>query len=1565
MSISSFTTWLLLGASTFFSLAFDSDDDDVQFYLNTYRTFIPGEEVTVHLNGRFTKSETVEFDLYRILRPVDFFNEQQNVHAPGVGVDDEGKEVSTLRLKDTKMFREAGSWNETIRHQRYWAQADVTVPVQESGVYLVTARVGKQVATTVVIISPAGLIVKQSSDRVLGYTTSLVESRRIADARVVFRKGEAKIEKVSGADGIASRQTSELPEPTGDEVEEPWHWRGGGGLVVYGEAKGDFFISDSWYYHYGGGENAHRLYLHTDRPVYRPEQTVYYRGILRSMNTDGTYALPKEGEYQVTIHDPRGDELTDDVVRVDDFGTFHGEVTLGEEPPLGYYRIEVLDGSTSVGGASFEVLEYKKPEFEVKVSTPKGSYTGGDRVTVNVQTDYYFGSPVAEGTVEYRILRSRYFRPWWEGSRWAYLYRTMPAYSWYGSDFVDQGTGQLNADGSFSFSFDTPKELEHDYTYTLVANVTDASRRTISGSSTIRVTRGEFYLSARTTQYVYKPGDQVELIVNAQSFDGDAGVATDFAVKVTRTWWDRRDRHSEETVFSGNGRTGADGEGRISFPADMPGYYSAQVTAKDGRGNEIGTSAGIYVADGTYQWGPVANSDVQIIPDRDLYQAGETITALVIMPAEDIDALITVEGPTIFSHQVVRLSGTSAIVRIPVEERFAPNVFISVSALAGSRLFQAEQQVTVAPTNSIVTLEISTDREEYRPGDAGTVTIRALDAKGNPVPNVDVALGMVDESIYAIRPDNTEPIETSFFGQRWNQVSTSTSLSFRFWNQSVEFNVAAERALGAGDVEDGAVSFDMLAAPVANQKLALDRSGGDIPLVQPTLRQDFRDLMFWTHSVRTDSRGYAEVPVEFPDNLTTWRITARGITRATQVGQSTAKVIARKNLLVRMETPRFITEGDSLAIATNVHNYLATEKEVTLQFAARGLWQGTKSKKVTIPANGEMRVDWPVRAETIGDAVLTIRALTDEESDAMELTVPILPEGVLTGTSAITDVSEERGSRTMTLELPEEGRLQTAILRVNLSPSAASSMIGALDELIGYPYGCVEQTMSRFLPTVVVADVLKELNVPFDQAKREELPKMVEQGLTRLRTLQHEDGGWGWWEHDETNPFMTAYVMYGLTVARTAGYEVDENVYGRGSSALYSLIESRTAGGSMGSEDSKLNRTTEAYMLYVASILHDRGDANGMIRDRIEELSGEQKINPYGVALLALASVHQEDRPNAERLAARLRSSVEETATGASWSGESWHYTWQEDRVETSAAAVRALLAIDGETELVKKGVRWLLSQKQGSAWHNTRQTAMVIYSLVDYLKVSNELNPDYEVIVKVNGTEVDRRRITSKDVFSEETVVKIGPDRLRSGANVVTIEKAGGGRLYASARLTYFAVGDAIRAGEAGFTVEREYFRLERVKRKGRYMYEKKKITGPLQSGEEIFVRLRVTPESSYEYVMVEDPLPAGCEVITDTEGYEIVGEDEYSYNEDSYYRGWHWNYWYADREVRDEKITFFATYMSTGTREMTYIMRAQIPGTYGVMPAVAALMYYPEVRGNSGAIRIAVQDRPAGSER
>jgi alpha-2-macroglobulin len=1563
LNLKSLSTRLLIIFLAMAALAFDRDDNTFEFHISTNRIYSPGEQgIGVDFSGRLNERTTLELRAFRVADPVAFFLAQNNPHSPGY--NSEGDSTDAFDLRDARQFKQVAKWEHKVSmRDKYWQNDHINVPVKEKGVYIVQAGARGKVANTVLVVTELGMIVKQASSEALAFVTNRKSGLRVSDMPITFAHNPKKfVQSRTGADGVARAAVDGIM-PAGGEMQEDWGWNGGNQLVAIGGKGDDFVISDSYFYHYYGrrGANAAVVYLHTDRPVYRPTQKVYYRGIVRSITDDGIYELMTNDTVRIEVRDTRGDIINRDTVSLSPFGTFSSELTLGDEPPLGDYTIGVTVNGTQQS-FNFAVEEYKKPEYEVKVITDRGQYTRGDEIKAKVKADYYFGSPVASGDVQYQIYRARYWRPWWYRSDWAYLYEGNDEYSsMYGMQMVTTGEGKLDPDGTFAIAFKTDGGGEEDYVYRIQANVVDASRRSIAGITSVKVTRGELYVTANTSKYVYKPGDDARVNVETISFDGEKPVSAPFEVRVESHTWRNHKRggdYDRKVIWKGSGSTDGNGQGSVSFPVKDAGYYSVAVVARDSRGTEISTSTSIYVADENYSaWYQGDNGSVQVIPDRAMYKPGETMSALVILPAQNADALITAEGSAIYSHQVTRLSSTSAIVRMPIEARHAPMFYVSASALAEDNFYTSTQRIVVAPEGKVIKVEVKTDRGVYKPGQQGKVTVRALDNHGEPVPNVDIALGMVDEAVYAIRPDQTPDIQKFFYGMRQNEVSTNTSLNFRFW-------AASRRTMNRDGLAVGTMAMAESAADQRGDFAAKSAPAPPPPppaageaLVQPVVRTDFRDLMFWNPSVRTDNRGYATVDVTFPDNLTTWRITARGVTLATAVGQATASVIARKDLLVRMETPRFITQGDELLIATTVHNYLSTPKRTKVEFSVDGVTLETREQTVEIPADGEKRIDWKITAPKIGRAKLLVKALTNEESDAMELTVPILPQGIRTGASAIADLDASTSSKTLSLVLPSNSTPESGEMSIALAPSAASSVLGALDELIGYPYGCVEQTMSRFLPTVVVADALKKIDVPFDETKRQELPKMVAKGLTRLYALQHDDGGWGWWEHDETNPFMTAYVMYGLTAAKRAGYDVNTDRYENGVRALRTLIEARRSGGGLGSKDKRLEATTEAYMVYVGSFI-TMGQADRLFADRTTALARRDDINNYGLALLTLAAAYQKDRGLADRLATKLAGNAEVTSASARWAGKSWHYNWQDDEVETSAFAVRALLETKGETDLVKKGIHYLLSRKKGNSWENTRQSAMVIYSLIDYIKSSRELEPDYQLTVKVNGREVFTKRMTKADIFAPEQQVKVDHALLRQGSNDVVIEKSGSGKLYASARLNYYATGPAINASEAGFKVTREYFVLRRTLRKGSYIFTKEPYKGTVKSGDELLVKVKIVPDSRYEYFMLEDPLPAGCEVVKTTEGYAIPGEQGFDDGENSRYHYRPWNWWYADRDVRDEKVAFFAPSIEAQPYEFSYIMRAQIPGSYSVMPAVGALMYYPEVRGNSNTLAMRITE-------
>ncbi|MDO4586271.1 MAG: MG2 domain-containing protein [Planctomycetia bacterium] len=458
------------------------------------------------------------------------------------------------------------------------------------------------------------------------------------------------------------------------------------------------------------------------------------------------------------------------------------------------------------------------------------------------------------------------------------------------------------------------------------------------------------------------------------------------------------------------------------------------------------------------------------------------------------------------------------------------------------------------------------------------------------------------------------------------------------------------------DVEQEAASI------VSSNLYKTDKDTGkmELPLLEATIRQNFADTAFWVADLTTDENGMAEIEFDMPENLTTWKVKVWSLGLGTKVGEGETEVITRKDLIIRMQKPRFLIQKDCVTLSANVHNYLAEEKKVqvslefpTLSETTQTVAESTQTESevissnplltllndnavqmVTIPANNEVRVDWEVRADQIGSATLLMKALTNEESDAMQDSLPIYVHGMLKQeaisgmiepidssfsdkldvltSESIQDSQESnekpersepisestesiesgetkvisKNSALFEIIVPDERRPEETKLTIRFSPTLAGAMIDALPYLTSYPYGCTEQTLNRFLPTILTQKVLldngidlanlaekranlnaQELGLPEERSAQwqkslknrfkdeknpifdiEEVRKMTTQGIQKLTEMQCSDGGWGWFSGwgEKSSPHLTALVVHGLLLARECDATIDPNVIDRG-----------------------------------------------------------------------------------------------------------------------------------------------------------------------------------------------------------------------------------------------------------------------------------------------------------------------------------------------------------------------------------------------------------------------------------
>jgi alpha-2-macroglobulin len=1425
------------------------------------------------------------------------------------------------------------------------------------GVYLVEAVVNDLRAYTVVVVTDLIMIDKTTQNgELLVYTVDRKTGEPRPGAQIEIVK-----EKKTIATGVTDNQgilRTRIEKPKAEEksdeeaadavAEEPEVDVDSHPLLILAKQSTNFAISDLGSFYFSGDEEGEagaeiKGYIYTDRPVYRPAHKVNFKGIVRGVDQNGVYKPTSEKTVNVTIEDSNSASIYNKDLPVTPRGTFIGEIEISDEAPLGNYSIVAqVDGGRSSG--SFEVAEYKKPEYKVTVSVPSKFIQTGTRTNFSIDAKYFFGAPVANADVQYYIYRSRYYA-------WGYgeddsdatgeASDTEDEYSQFyggGDDMVQQSEGKLDARGHLNVDFEVPSGDQNDtsdYSYRLEAQVTDAARRTIDSAGSFVATRGTIVANAEPDRYVYHKGELAKILVTTADYEGkpvSAKVRLEF---VERTWKRKEKKEDdpeeysypeyevqERLITSGEVQTDSQGRASYDYTTTEDGNLSIKTVINEG-GRQVASIGGyLWVTDQQSEWSDSSyysedHNSIKLVPDKKTYKPGETAHVLAILPTDKAHLLVSTELTTVMSLQQVSSPGKSIILDIPIQATYAPNVFLNVSYVKNGDMYSSDQRLVVPALDKMLKLEIISNKSEYKPRESASYTILARNAEGAPVSGAEVSLGVVDEAIYSVAQDYSGNIKSEFYGMRYNSVETHLSISYSFTGFS------------------GDKPMD-LAKNKSTYQLADFKN--DAEMVQPMIRKNFKDTAFWQPDVITGADGRATVKVELPDNLTTWRATARGVTADTKVGATKYKVVARKDVILRLETPRFITQGDTVTLSGIVHNYLNADKSTQISLEVSGAQlQNNGQQTVTVKKQGEQRIDWQISAQNVGEIKLLAKALTDTESDAVELPLMVVPRGLHQVKNESRTFSEEAAEETISLDLPPNADARARSLRIEVAPSVAGSLFSALDYLTTYPYGCTEQTMSSFLPNVIVSQALKDVKSASIKNSND-LGKKVQKGLNRLYAYQHDDGGWGWWKDDQSDPFMTAYVVSGLTLAKQNGYPVEENRLATGREKLKQMLEAgKTEAGTA------IDLETRAYMVYA---LEESGGADSQ---QLEKIFGERgNLQPYGRALLALTLKQRKDDKRAREVAAEIERTATVDSFAASWDSKRKPMLdfAESNDTEATALSLKALARIRPDSALLPKVARWLVSNRRNSYyWNSTKDTAFAIFGLIDYLKISKELSPDYDVEVYLNGENVLTQHVSGAAASQTFSVSRKAAEV--AGSSQIRVVKRGKGMIYFSSSLDYYTGEEDVPArGSADLNVTREYLRLKITANGDELKWVTEPLKGELHSGDIIVARLKLSGTTA-RHMMIEDPIPAGAEQV------ERVGSLDLDYSV-----GQDWSDWYSSREFRDNRTVFFLDYFD-GSATLQYAMRIQVPGEFRVAPARAELMYRPSVQSNSASGKMSFLER------
>jgi uncharacterized protein YfaS (alpha-2-macroglobulin family) len=1303
-----------------------------------------------------------------------------------------------------------------------------------------------------------------------------------------------------------------------------------------GVSAGDFGIYSNYY----SGSSDLFGYLYTDRPVYRPNQEVFFKGILRE-NDDLHYSLPQQKEVYVTV-DQWGEKIFSGTVPVNELGSFSGSVSLAEDVSLGTYYISAYPASAPkdsapISSVSFSVAEYRKPEFEVNITADKIGILAGDEVNFGLDAEYYSGGKLKGAQTDWFIEAvNYYFTPSSDYNQYSFMDWDRDIYwspdTMANNDTVSEGEGVTDANGHLDISqiLDLG-EGKVSKQMSLYANVTDVGGNTVSGSAGLIVHQSEYYAGIRSEQYIGMQGEAQPFSVivldwESQPVAGQA-VTVDF---VERQWFSvqKKDEQGQlrwETsvkeipVSKQEGITRADGTVEVEFVPPVGGVYKALVTAYDSKGNSHQASTYIWVAsDGEISWRQTNDRAFSLIADKDMYAPGDTAEILIAQPfGGEVYALVTYERGHIYKQEVILLKGNSTIYHLPITDDMAPIAYVSVTVVSG-----ADAQRTGAPDFKIgmakinidtrqktIDVFVTTDKESAGPGDEVTYTIETKDVNGRPVA-ADVSLAVVDKAVLALAPSNSAPLLESFYSEQALSVSTALGLV----SSADDYNANYRKSIPDGAQSGGG-------------------GKGDDGII--TVRENFKDTAAFEAQVTTDKNGLAKVKVKLPENLTTWTADVRAVTADSRVGQASGELLSIRPLFVQLQTPRFFVAGDKVTVGAVIFNNTKNPLGVNVSLEAQGVDLETESvQTVEVEAENQSYVTWDILVrDDVQRVDLLAKAVSGKFTDASKPALGTLPDQgipvfnfVTTETVGTSGMISTADSVTELIQLPQTFDFSDANLSVEVAPSLAASMQAGLTYLEDYEYLCMEQTISRFLPNVITTRALQAAGIP--SPMQSDLDAQVNAALQRIYAKQKYDGGWNWWDGQESDPQTSAYVVFGLLEAKESGYNISTSALDNGINYLkYNIPNLERNAPSW-----QYNR--QAFVMYVLARAGQLspGQTNFIFEHRAS-------LDNYGKGYLAQAFfLLNSDDTRINTLMSDLATAAVQSAAGAHWEEATKDYwNWNSD-TRSTAIVLNAFIQIDPHAErpLTANAVRWLMAHRDSGHWYSTQETTWSLIALTNWLTASKEYETDYKFAVGLNNELLQEGR-ASRDNLTDTVKLQVElKDLLSEQANALVISRGRGtGNLYYSAYLSAALPVEKIQPLDQGMSLSRQYFTLD----------DSKTPITEIGRGELVKVRLTVVLPAAMHYIVISDPLPAGLEALDSTLAADTAVPASYTW-QDYKERGWGW--WYFSHvELRDEKVVLSTDYLPAGTYVYTYIARASTAGTFKVIPPTSSEFYFPDVGG------------------
>jgi CD109 antigen len=892
----------------------------------------------------------------------------------------------------------------------------------------------------------------------------------VAGARVRARLGDSQVEATSDGEGSAEVR---LPAGETDGTVE---------ISVDSPAGSDRLR------HRISIERPVRMLLSTDKPLYQPSQTIH----LRALALNSFTMKPHEGDVTLEIEDANGNRVFRRVLRSSAYGIASADFELADEVVLGTWRLRASVGATS-SERTVEVKRYVLPKFKVALTPDRGFYEPGATFRADLEVQYTFGKPVANGDVRVELA------------------------SWTGGTFVPFAQLSTRTDGMGKASVETTlpgtffgTELERGgATLRIEAAVTDGAQHTERKAAASTVTREPIRIQAFPEGGEFVSGVPQEMFVVTSYPDGRPAPCT-------------------VTLDDRPGDFETDATGVLRLPVRSKGIV---LQARDPKGHRGRLSTDLS--------SQPALQDFLLRTDRTSYRAGETMKLDVLAAHDGVVYVDLVKGgQTLLAKSVEVRKGRGALAVDLAAELFG-TVRVSAYRIHRDGQITRDARLVIVDLPGDLQIRPTLRKPEFRPGEEIGVDFEVLDSKGQPVAAA-LGLAVVDEAVFALsesRPGLEKvyfQIEEDLLTPRYQlkgmeslelpatsparvasaAVSDVTPLgrigleekARELSRAKEEFNEAAETLLAwiAGLAAVGGLawfvvwmrslvgagwlatvgsfvlllfmaamvllpgtlksqrasnelpgSYTAVKASIAADPVLADPVKPEVPRASgfaPRIRSFFPETLYWNPQIITDERGRASIAFPGADSITTWRMAMSAVTKSGELGTGEHGLRVFQPFFVDLDLPLALTQGDEVWLPIALYNYLQEPQSIALSLESEpGLEVvGEREKKIDVLPGDVTAVRFHVRAAAFGRFALTVKATGARFSDAVRRSIEVFPDGK---EFPVSQSDRVVGRSRTTVTIPPEAIPGASRLFVRLFPSTFSEVVKGLEGLVQMPYG--------------------------------------------------------------------------------------------------------------------------------------------------------------------------------------------------------------------------------------------------------------------------------------------------------------------------------------------------------------------------------------------------------------------------------------------------------------------------------------------------------------------------------